>query len=112
MTSQWGTDELVRLIRSTHPKGVRGGMDIDLFAGVAVHDYPRAVAWYERLFGTPATFQAHATECVWSLAEHRSVYVVQQPEHAGHAMVTVFLDDLDGFMEGAADRGIAPAKLE
>jgi len=87
-------------------------MDIDLFAGVAVHDYPRAVAWYERLFGTPATFQAHATECVWSLAEHRSVYVVLQPEHAGHAMVTVFLDDLDGFMEGAADRGIAPAKLE
>lgn len=87
-------------------------MTLDLFAGIAVTDYPAAVAWYERLLGSPATFEAHATESVWELAEHRSVYVVRRPEHAGHSMVTVFLEDLDGFLEAAAERGLHPDTTE
>jgi hypothetical protein len=70
------------------------------------------VTWYERLFGTPATFEAHDTECVWTLSEHRSIYVVLEPEHAGHSLVTVFLDDLDGFLAAAAGRGLEPATQE
>jgi catechol 2,3-dioxygenase-like lactoylglutathione lyase family enzyme len=87
-------------------------MELELFAGVPVSDYPRATGWYERLLGGPATFQAHDTECVWTLADHRSLYVVLEPEHAGHARITFFPEDLDRFVTAAAARGIAPGRTE
>ncbi len=87
-------------------------MDIELFAGLAVTDYARGVAWVESLLGTPAEFEAHDTESVWTLAEHRHLYVVLEPGHAGHAMVTLLVDDLDGFMASATSRGIEPASQE
>jgi len=40
-------------------------MAIDLYAGIPVRDYPAALAWYEKLFGTPPTFIASDTEAVW-----------------------------------------------
>ena len=83
-------------------------MDIALFAGIAVSDYARAVAWYEKLVGETATFEAHATECVWDLAEGRSFYVVEAPDDAGHSRVTWFVDDLDAFVAAARERGIEP----
>jgi hypothetical protein len=83
-------------------------MEMELFAGVAVTDYERAVSWFEGLFGEPATFVASDTECVWTLAEHRSIYVEARPDRAGHAMVTVFVDDLEAFVDAAAGRGIHP----
>jgi catechol 2,3-dioxygenase-like lactoylglutathione lyase family enzyme len=87
-------------------------VDVDLFAGVAVRDFDAAVAWFERLLGQPPTFAAHDTEVVWTVAEHRSIYVVLRPERAGYAMVTVFLGDLDSFVESAAARGIRPETRE
>jgi hypothetical protein len=87
-------------------------VEVDLFAGVAVSDFDSAAAWFERLFGEPATFEANDTDYVWTLAEHRSVYVKLRPASAGHAMVTVFLDDLDTFVASAASRGIHPEALE
>lgn len=87
-------------------------MDVDLFAGIPVTDYDRGVAWMERLLGRPAAFQAHETESVWELAEHRYVYVVLEPEHAGHALVTAFLADLDAFLSAAAGRGLEPDHRE
>ena len=72
---------------------------LDLFAGIPVADYAAALKWYERLLGSPPTFLPNDIEAVWELAEHRYVYIVQQPEHAGHAMHTLFVDDLDvGFL--------------
>lgn len=87
-------------------------MELELFAGVAVRDYPRAVDWYERLLGRPPTFHAHATECVWTLADHRSIYVVLDPDHAGHARITFFPTDPETFLAGAARRGIEPDRTE
>lgn len=83
-----------------------------LYAGVPVNDYAAALAWYERLFGRPPAFFPHDTEAVWELAEHRSVYVVQRPEHAGHALHTVFVDDLDAVVAQIAERGLEPTKRE
>jgi predicted enzyme related to lactoylglutathione lyase len=87
-------------------------MEVDLFAGVAVSDFDRAVAWFGRLFGVAETFRAHDTDYVWTLAEHRSIYVKLRPEDAGHAMVLVFVDDLDGFVASAASRGMHPETRE
>ena len=86
-------------------------MEAALFAGVAVSDFGRAVDWFERLLGEPRTFEATDTDYVWTLSEHRSIYVELLPERAGHAMVTAFFADpydLDRFVESAAARGIQP----
>ena len=87
-------------------------MTIDLFAGIPVDDYAAALTWYERLLGSPPTFSPHDTEAVWELAEHRSVFIEQRPEHAGHAMHTVFVDDFDAVVVQIAGRGLEPAKRE
>jgi catechol 2,3-dioxygenase-like lactoylglutathione lyase family enzyme len=86
--------------------------ELELFAGIAVSDFERAVGWFERLLGEPATFEAHATERVWTLADGRSIYVELRPERAGAAMVTLFVDDLDRVVDAAAGRGIHPEHRE
>jgi hypothetical protein len=35
-----------------------------------------------------------------------------QPEHAGHAMVTLFVEDFDGFLDAVEQRGIHPETRE
>jgi catechol 2,3-dioxygenase-like lactoylglutathione lyase family enzyme len=86
-------------------------MALHLFAGLPVADFTAALPWYENLLGSPLMFP-HDTEAVWQLAEERMVYVVQRPEHAGHGLVTVMVDDLDAHVAGIAQRGIEPAKEE
>ncbi|SRR6266496_434009 len=87
-------------------------MVVALFAGIPVNDYTGALAWYEMLFGCPPSFFPHDTEAVWELAEYRSVYIVQRPEHAGHALHTMIVDDLDTLMAEISKRGLEPAKQE
>lgn len=87
-------------------------MTLDLFAGVAVSDLPRAVEWFDRLFGEVESFEPSDTERVWTVAEHCHVYAELQPDHAGHATVTLFVDDFDGFLDSAASRGIEPQSRE
>ncbi|MGA4862265.1 VOC family protein [Streptomyces lavendulocolor] len=87
-------------------------MAIDLFAGISVDDYAAALAWYERLFGSPPAFLPNDTEAVWELAEHRYVYVEHRPGHAGHTMHTLFVDDLDARVAGIAERGLRPWQRE
>src|SRR5215469_5539501 len=85
---------------------------LDLFAGIPVADYVAALRWYERLLGSPPTFLPNDTEAVWEVAEYRYVYIVRQPEHAGHARHTLFVDDLDALVAQIAERGLEPAKRE
>jgi predicted enzyme related to lactoylglutathione lyase len=87
-------------------------MALYLFAGIPVNDYAAALAWYRQLFGSPATFFPSDTEAVWELAEHRSIYIEQRPERAGHAMHTILVDDLDALVSQIADRGLEPTKRE
>ena len=87
-------------------------MAVDLFAGLPVADYERAVAWYERLLGSGPSFLPNDTEAVWEVAEHRFLYIEVRPEHAGHAMHTLFVDDFDERVRQIADRGIEPAQRE
>ncbi len=88
------------------------GVTVDLFAGLPVTDYQRALAWYERLLGAGPAFFPNATEAVWELAEHRYLYIKELPERAGHAMHTLFVDDLDERVQGIGRRGIEPAGQE
>lgn len=76
-----------------------------------MRDYQAARRWYERLLGEP-TFFPHATEAVWTLAEDRSIYIVEHPEGAGNSVVTIFLDDLDAMVAEIASRGVEPDEHE
>ena len=86
-------------------------MTLHLFAGLRVRDFDAARTWYEQLLGEPSFFP-HDTEAVWTLADERSVYVVQHPEGAGHSVVTLFVDDLDERVAAIGARGIEPAGRE
>jgi len=87
-------------------------VDVDLFAGVPVSDYNRALTWYEQLLGSGPAFLPNDLEAVWELAEHRYVFIELRPELAGHAMHTIFVQDFDAFVGAIADRGIEPAMQE
>jgi catechol 2,3-dioxygenase-like lactoylglutathione lyase family enzyme len=86
-------------------------MSLHLFAGLRVRDFQAARGWYEQLLGEP-TFSPHATEAVWTLAEDRSVYVVEDAAGAGHSLVTIFLEELDDRVAEIAARGIEPDARE
>jgi catechol 2,3-dioxygenase-like lactoylglutathione lyase family enzyme len=85
---------------------------VELFAGLPVADYDRAVEWYARFLGSEPSFLPNETEAVWELAENRYVFIELRPEHAGHAMHTIFVDELDARVDGIAGRGIEPAERE
>jgi len=85
---------------------------LDLFAGMPVRDYAAATAWYEQLLGAPPAFLPNDVEAVWELAEHRYVYIVVRPEHAGHALHTAFVDDFDARLAEIAERGLEPSERE
>jgi len=85
---------------------------LDLFAGIPVADYAAALSWYKRLLGSEPSFFPNDIEAVWELAEHRYVYIVLRPEHAGHAVHLSFVDDLDALVAQIADRGLDPAERE
>src|SRR5919204_4562312 len=85
---------------------------LDLFAGIPVADYAAALTWYARLLGAEPTFVPHDTEAVWALAAPRYLYIVQQPEHAGHARHTLFVADLDALVTQTAARGLDPVQRD
>ncbi|MEJ2863412.1 VOC family protein [Actinomycetospora flava] len=84
----------------------------ELFAGLFVGDYEASRAWYGRLLGAEPAFLASDTEAVWQLGEQRWLYIKQHPEHAGHGEVTLFPEDLDATVAGAAGRGVDPQRHE
>lgn len=87
-------------------------MVLDLFAGVPVTDLPRACAWFEQLLGSVESFDPNDTERVWTVGDHGYIYALLAPERAGHAHLTMFLDDLDQFLAEAAARGLEPSTQE
>ena len=45
---------------------------------------------------------------MWTLADDRSVYIVEQADGAGHSVVTILVDDLDARVAAIAARGLEP----
>ncbi|HEY7138092.1 MAG TPA: VOC family protein [Acidimicrobiia bacterium] len=83
-----------------------------LFASVPVADLPRAVDWYEKLFGRAPDVVPNEQEVMWHVAEAGWLYVVAEPERAGQTLVSVCVADLDRAITELEDRGIAIASNE
>jgi len=87
-------------------------MTVDLFSGISVSDITRGRAWYECFWGYEPAFLPNDVEAVWEVGEPRYVYIEARPEHAGHSHCTLFVDDLDAWVDPIAGRGIEPAVRE
>ena len=85
-------------------------MPLHLFAGIRVSSFDAARPWYERLLGEPSFFP-HDTEAVWTLADDRSIFIVEDGD-PGRADITVFVDDLDAKVAEIAARGLEPTERE
>jgi hypothetical protein len=84
----------------------------DLFAGFPVSAFEAARPWYEAVLGGEPSFFAHETECVWEVGEHRYLYIVEDAQRAGHAVATLFVEDLDERVAAISGRGIEPTERE
>jgi len=85
---------------------------MELFAGIPVADLPQALEWYERLLAKPPDMRPNDIEAVWKLTDHAWIYVVEDRERAGRALVTIMVDDLDDRLAVLADRGIVAGPVE
>jgi catechol 2,3-dioxygenase-like lactoylglutathione lyase family enzyme len=77
-----------------------------VFAGIPVADYAAARPWYERFFGREPDMLPHETEAAWQLTDTAWVYVVEDAERAGSALVTILVDDLSAWTDEADDDSI------
>jgi hypothetical protein len=84
-------------------------MTIDLFAGIPGQQLRGCADLVRAAARLPTTFFPNDIEAVWEVAEHRYLVIEQRPEHAGHAMHAIFVDDFDARLDQIADRGLEPA---
>ncbi|HVC08191.1 MAG TPA: VOC family protein [Solirubrobacterales bacterium] len=83
-----------------------------LFAGIPVIDRDQATTWYERFAGRPADLIPNEDEAAWQLSESGWIYVVTDPSRAGSGLHALLVDDLDSFLAGLKERGIAIGPVE
>src|SRR4051794_25911795 len=83
-----------------------------LFAGIGAADYPALRDWYERFFGRPADLIPNEIEVCWQVTDTAWIYVKADAERAGRAFHTMLVDDLDAYLAGLADRGIASGPVD
>lgn len=93
---------------TTRPSPLAGAR---LFAGVAVADVHRSIAWFDRFLGM-TSFAPNESERVWSLSEQCHLYVELAPVRAGGSLVTLFVEDLEAFTADAARHGVHPESRE
>lgn len=89
-----------------------GNMTLDLFAGIPVTDYERALDWYRALLGAEPAFFPNDVEAVWEVAEHCYLYIVVAPDRAGRSVNLMFVADLDGRIASIAARGVVETSRE
>ena len=87
-------------------------MALDLFAGIPVTDFQRALDWYRVLLGAEPAFFPNDAEAVWDVSEHGYLYIVVSPDRAGRAVHLMFVEDLDDRIGGIAERGITEHSRE
>jgi predicted enzyme related to lactoylglutathione lyase len=84
----------------------------NVFTGIPVSNYGSARPWYVQLFGRPPDFDVTEIECMWQLATAGWVYIVEDPDRAGHALFTALVDELDDHLAAIAARGLTTSQIE
>lgn len=88
-------------------------MAIDVvFAGIPVAELEPAIDWYERFLGSSADMTPNEKERAWRLTDGGWLYVVEDGDRAGNALVTLMVDDLDARIGDLNSRGIETGQVE
>jgi predicted enzyme related to lactoylglutathione lyase len=82
------------------------------FAGIGAADYDAQRHWYERFFGRAADLVPNEIEVCWQVTDSAWMYVKADAERAGSAFHTLLVDDLDAWLAGLAERGIASGPVD
>jgi predicted enzyme related to lactoylglutathione lyase len=83
-----------------------------LFAGIPTADFELALSWYERFLQRSPNGFPTAGEAVWHLADAGLLYLVADDERAGHALVTLIVEDLDAWTARLKRDGMAHGEIE
>jgi predicted enzyme related to lactoylglutathione lyase len=83
-----------------------------VLAGMAVTDFDGALEWYQRLMGRPADSRPMDGLAEWHPSEGGVIQVIQNPERAGHALLTLDVDDLREHVAGVQARGLEPEPID
>ena len=83
-----------------------------VFAGIPVGHRDASAAWYERLVGRPPDLIPNDDEAAWRLTDTGWIYIIVDSDRAGSALNTILVDDLEAFLAGVAERGIAADPVE
>jgi hypothetical protein len=73
-----------------------------VLAVIPVADFAAALAWYERLLGRPADIVPMEGLAEWHITETGGIQVLHDAEHAGTALLTLTVDDLDALVASLA----------
>lgn len=82
------------------------------FAGIPVADRDAAVGWYERFAGRAPDLVPNEDEAAWQMSETGWICLIADAGRAGSAVHTLLVDDLDVFLAGLTERGIAGGPVE
>lgn len=83
-----------------------------VFAGIHVADWAAAQGWYERLLGRPADRRPMDGLAEWNLTAGGGIQVIGDAARAGTTVLTLSVDDLDGYANTLNERGIALGSIE
>ncbi|MEA2371536.1 MAG: hypothetical protein QOH12_1930 [Solirubrobacteraceae bacterium] len=83
-----------------------------VFAGIPVASYTLSQAWYAQFVGRPPDLLPSEDEAAWQMSQAGWLCLVADVERAGSAAHTLIVDDLDAFLAGLSDRGIAAGPVE
>lgn len=85
---------------------VFGGRGTEVFAGIPVRDIRVSLDWYRRLFGCDPSFYPNDREAVWAIADHRWIYIIEEPDRAGGTIQTIMCDGLEEAIAEIEERGL------
>ncbi|MBT2513436.1 VOC family protein [Arthrobacter sp. ISL-30] len=82
-----------------------------LYAGVPVTDRAAALKWFEVFFGRPAD-EVIDSEALWQINESAWIFIDEDPDRAGHALLTLGVEGLDGILARLAAFGVEHEPVE
>ena len=88
-------------------------MSVDhVVAVVPVSDIATAEAFYQRLFDRPADNNPMPNLVEWQVTGNGWVQVFEDRDRAGHTLLNLAVDDLDGHLAGLTARDLAPEPVQ
>lgn len=80
-------------------------------AVIPVADLDAALPWYQRLLGRPADSQPMEGLAEWQITKTGSIQLVSDADRAGAALLTLFVDDLEGDVAMVAKRDLPVSSI-